>query len=66
MAAAHVSGVAALILGSGVLPNPSPASVLQRLRGTARDIGAPGWDPIYGCGLIDAGSAVDPAVPAPC
>ena len=30
--------------------HPSPAAVEQRLKATARDLGAPGWDPIYGYG----------------
>jgi serine protease len=61
MAAPHVSATAALIIASGVLGrHPSPDAVLQRLQDTARDLGAPGWDPIYGAGLIDAGAATAP------
>ena len=63
MAAAHVSGVAAMILASGVL---SPklkgtkigAAVTARLEGTARDLGLPRTE--QGAGLIDAGRATDP------
>jgi serine protease len=67
MAAAHVSAVAAMVLASGVLPDATPASVARRLRTTARDLGAPGRDTIFGCGLLDAGAAVDPAAPThPC
>lgn len=64
MAAAHVSGVAAMVIASGVLgKDPTPDDVLKRLRGTARDLGGPGADSVYGAGLIDAGAATDPAVP---
>jgi serine protease len=63
MAAAHVSGVAAMVLASGVVPeNASPESkvnrVLRRLRNTARDLGLP--PAREGAGLIDAGRATEP------
>jgi serine protease len=63
MAAAHVSGVAAMVLASGVIPTKvSPEGrvnrVLRRLRQTARDIGEPHAQ--EGAGLIDAGRATDP------
>jgi serine protease len=59
MAAPHVSGVAALLIGSGRLGrDPSPTAVERRLKATARDIGAPGWDPRYGWGLLDAAAAL--------
>ena len=63
MAAAHVSGVAAMILASGVLgPQPSPEAkvqaVLRRLQQTARDLGYP--PSLQGAGLIDAGRATAP------
>ncbi|HET6570230.1 MAG TPA: S8 family serine peptidase [Solirubrobacterales bacterium] len=65
MAAAHVSGVAAMVLASGVIPkSASPAGrvnrVLRRLRQTARDIGEPHAQ--EGAGLIDASAATDPEV----
>ena len=65
MAAAHVSGVAAMVLASGVIPaKVSPEGrvnrVLRRLRQTARDIGQPHAQ--EGAGLIDAGRATDPEV----
>lgn len=61
MAASHVSGVAALVIASGVLgPKPSPAEVLTRLKSTARDLGAPGEDSEFGAGLIDAAAATAP------
>jgi serine protease len=63
MAAAHVSGVAAMILASGVIPaNASPRArvtdVTRRLRNTARSIGLPRTE--QGAGLIDAGAATAP------
>jgi serine protease len=59
MAAPHVSGVAALLIGSRRLGrNPSPSAIEKRLKATARDIGAVGWDPRYGWGLLDAAAAL--------
>jgi serine protease len=59
MAAPHVSGVAALLIGSRRLgPDPSPAAIEKRLEATARDIGSPGWDARYGSGLLDAAAAL--------
>jgi serine protease len=63
MAAAHVTGVAAMVLASGVVPRARPDAVAHRLRITARDLGPPGRDPTFGCGVLDAGAAVDPAAP---
>ncbi len=61
MAAAHASGVAALVIASGVIgSHPSPAQVLARLQQTARDLGPPGRDSQYGAGLIDAAAATAP------
>ena len=58
MSAAHVTGVAAMVIASGVIgPNPSPAQVLDRLQSTARDLGDPGRDDQFGSGLIDAAAA---------
>ncbi|HEY2717865.1 MAG TPA: S8 family serine peptidase [Solirubrobacterales bacterium] len=66
MAAAHVSGLAAMVLASGVLgKQPSPQArveaVTRRIRSTARSLGLPTTQ--QGAGLIDAGRATDPAVP---
>jgi serine protease len=63
MAAAHVAGVAAMVIASGLLPSAVPARVAHRLRITARELGTPGRDPIFGCGLLDAGAAIDPRAP---
>ncbi|HSS31820.1 MAG TPA: S8 family serine peptidase [Solirubrobacterales bacterium] len=62
MAAAHVSGVAAMVLASGVLgKQPSPKmrvqAVTRRLRSTARSLGLPPTQ--QGAGLIDAGRATE-------
>ncbi len=58
MAAPHVTGVAALVLASGVLgPRPTSAQVERRLEQTARDLGAPGRDRYYRAGLVDAAAA---------
>ena len=64
MAAAHVSGVAAMILASGVLsPDASPTArvneLIARLRSTARDLGLP--PERQGAGLIDAAKATEPS-----
>jgi len=55
MATPHVSGVAALVVASGVLgPHPSPTAIERRLKATARRLGDPKR---FGAGLIDAGAA---------
>ena len=51
VAAAHVSGVAALIIERD--PGIDPASLEEVLFSTARDLGAPGRDPQFGYGLVD-------------
>lgn len=54
IAAPQVSGVAALLAAMGL-----PADdIRDRLRSTAVDLGAPGKDPEYGWGRVDAGAAV--------
>jgi serine protease len=59
MAAPHVAGLAALIIGSRRLgPHPAPDAVEQLIEATARDIGPPGFDERYGHGLIDAAAAL--------
>jgi len=61
MAVPHVSGTAALVIGAKVLGDrPSPAAITQRLITTARPMGAPGYDSLYGWGLLDAGAATAP------
>jgi len=56
MAAAHVSGVAALMLSAG--SNPSDIEISEAVRATAVDPGEAGKDEYYGCGRIDAYAAV--------
>jgi subtilisin family serine protease len=57
MAAPHVSGALALLLAQG----RSPQAAVDRLLGTARDLGSPGRDPSFGVGLVDVARAVGPA-----
>jgi serine protease len=64
MAAPHVSATAALVIASGVLGrHPSPAQVTARLRATARRLGAPSDQALYGAGLLDAAAATAPGGP---
>jgi serine protease len=63
MAAAHVSGVAAMIVGSRVLgKDPKPAAIECQLEATARrSAGQLGQDydsVLFGAGLVDAAAAV--------
>jgi hypothetical protein len=55
-AAAEVSGIMALMLERkpGMTPDQARATLLA----TARDIGAPGRDPLFGAGLADAYAAI--------
>ncbi len=59
MAAPHVSGVAALLIASGVA---GPDAVRQVLQSTAEDHGAAGLDPYYGWGIVDARAALETTV----
>ena len=56
MAAAHVSGVAALLIANGNAT--SPAEVREALESTAEDKGTAGWDIRYGWGIVDAYAAL--------
>ena len=54
MAVPHVSGTAALIIGSRLLgERPSPDAIQQRIQSTTRDLGSPGYDSVYGWGLLN-------------
>ena len=55
MACPHVSGAVALIWS--LAPDASPARVRDALIGTAVDLGAPGFDEMYGFGMINAYAA---------
>ncbi len=66
MAAAHVSGVAAMVIASRVVGS-SPTAVACQLEGTARhgdgQLGQP-YDPrLFGAGLVDAAAAVKARAP---
>lgn len=52
LAAAHVSGIVALMLERE--PGLRPDEVRRRLAKTARDLGPAGRDPGFGAGLVDA------------
>jgi Subtilase family len=63
--AAEITGVIALMLERN--PRLSHEAVRRALMATARDLGAPGIDPQFGAGLVDAYQAlmaIMPAVPA--
>jgi len=65
MAAPHVSATAALVIASDLLgARPSPRAIEARLKATARDLGIAGPDNRYGAGLVDAGAATAPPLPA--
>jgi len=51
LASAHVAGVAALLIASGVTDR---SQIRAWLHQTACDLGNPGWDMEYGYGLVDA------------
>jgi serine protease len=62
MAAPHVTGIAALLIGTKRLGrHPSPRAIELRIEQTARDAGPPGFDARYGWGLVDAAAALNPA-----
>jgi subtilisin family serine protease len=53
------AGVAGLLYG--VNPSLTPAQVEELLEANARDLGAPGYDPVFGWGRVDAANAVGAA-----
>ncbi|HXE45689.1 MAG TPA: S8 family serine peptidase [Conexibacter sp.] len=66
MAAPHVSATAALVIASGVLgARPTPGQVECRIKLTAKALGIPRPNRVYGYGLVDAGTATSPAVQTP-
>jgi serine protease len=66
MAAPHVSAIAAMVIASGVIgAKPSPKALESHLKRTARDLGDPGYDTIYGAGLVDAAAATRPPAQTP-
>ncbi len=56
MAAPHVSGALAILRSQGL----DAGAAIQRLLGTARDVGPPGPDAQYGAGIIDVARAAGP------
>ncbi|MDA0802276.1 MAG: S8 family serine peptidase [Planctomycetota bacterium] len=60
MAASHVSGTVALILGE--VPTLSTPLIRVALEGTATDIEIPGFDTLSGSGRLNAGAAVLAAI----
>ena len=56
-AAPHIAGVAALIIEANG-GSMKPSHVESILKGTADDLGKPGFDPFYGHGRINAAEAV--------
>lgn len=61
MSTPHVAGVAALIWS--VAPHASAAQVRDALLNSAVDLGAPGFDTIYGYGLVDGYAAARALAP---
>ncbi len=58
MATPHVTAAAALIVAAGILGrNPTPSQITARLTATARKLGGPQDQSLYGAGLLDAGAA---------
>ncbi|WP_104168452.1 S8 family serine peptidase [Arthrobacter sp. SX1312] len=62
-AAPLVSGVAALIRSR--YPELTAAEVVNRIIGTAKDAGAPGFDTLYGYGVLDVAAAVGSDISVP-
>ena len=60
-AAPIVAGVAALIRSKW--PEMSAKQVINRIVSTAKDTGAPGKDPLYGFGVLNAEAALKDTVP---
>lgn len=59
MASPHAAGVAALVLGKS--PALTPEQVRAVLRQSSKDLGTPGWDPVFGHGRVNARHAVEQA-----
>src|SRR5690606_8874696 len=60
MAAPHVTGLAGLM--KHVNMDLTNADIRNIINATAFDMGSPGWDPVFGYGMINAGLAIQTAV----
>jgi len=62
MAAPHVAGAASLVYQYALAGNTnlSPGDVAEILKCTAKDLGVPGVDSVYGWGLLDVQAALEP------
>lgn len=60
MAAPHVAGAAAILRSLGL----SPQQTVDRLLATAKDLGEPGRDNVFGAGRLDVAKAVAGLTPA--
>ena len=68
MSSPEVAAAAALIIASRVIgPHPTPDQILSRLEQTATTLPIGGTKPNsdYGYGLLNAGAATTPGLPAP-
>ncbi|HTB50975.1 MAG TPA: S8 family serine peptidase [Solirubrobacteraceae bacterium] len=64
MATPHVSATAALVIAAHILGRkPTVAQLTTRLTATARKLGGPQDQALYGAGLLDAGAATAPGGP---
>jgi hypothetical protein len=63
MATPLVSGTAALVWTAR--PELTAAQVRERIQAVALDLGAPGRDPLFGFGRVNAFAAVNPTPPQP-
>jgi len=55
MASPHVGGLAALLYSQGIT---DPAAIEAIIKQTAKDLGTPGRDDLYGYGLIQPRTAL--------
>ena len=59
MAAPHVTGVAGLIFAiNPLLTNDEARTILEQ---QVFDLGSPGWDPLFGSGMVSAWDAFEEA-----
>ena len=64
MATPHVTATAALIIAAGILGRkPTVAQLTARLKDTARKLGGPQDQALYGAGLLNAAAATAPGGP---